>query len=380
MTPWEVALQITKFIALAIAAASGVYATIADTRDKESGELKPAGRVVLTCVILSLVVGLTSQALDTKSTIDKLKNEASEKKTAADREEAQRRIDEAARTEQMTQLQSILGTAQDASAQSKASATQSATAVQGLSAITAAQSIGLEKSWRQERPFGQWKAELTVKGVHLHLDDDWVWIERILAYSRQPDVSPDVSNNLLVIMPGMDIYPSHDRDEDIRELWGSSQVSFAEPRDPYQYGVNPKLLGFYLELTSPGIIVAHINDDKNAVTSFDLRFMVFSCKQEVGTPNIRNWIDLYGREMTLDLYGELAAAENIYFSLYYEDTNDSHKLTYACERCGHATVDTSIILTEKELGEFPSDYKALFPSEFKKIEDRMRTARLGAAK
>jgi hypothetical protein len=132
MTPWEVGLQITKFIALAVSAASGVYATIADTRDKESGELTRPGRVVFACVILSLVVGLTIQSLDTKSTIDKLKTAAIQKKTAADKEEAQRRTDDAARAAQMTQLQNILGTAQDASAQSKASARQSATAVQGL--------------------------------------------------------------------------------------------------------------------------------------------------------------------------------------------------------------------------------------------------------
>src|ERR1019366_6923524 len=109
MTPWEVALQITKFIALAVSGASGIYATVADTRDKESGELTRAGRVVFACVILSLVVGFTIQALDTKSTMVKLQNEAIEKKTAADKEEALRRIDDGARAAQMTQLQNILG-------------------------------------------------------------------------------------------------------------------------------------------------------------------------------------------------------------------------------------------------------------------------------
>jgi hypothetical protein len=376
MTPWEVALQITKFIALAISAASGIYATIADTRDKESGKLTRAGRAVFACVILSLVVGLTIQALDTKSTIDKLKKEAIEKKAAADKEEAQRRIDEAARTTQMKQLQTILGTAKDASKQSKASATQSATAVQRLGAITAAQSIGLEHSWRQQRPFGQWKARLSVKGVRL---DDVAWTKRILTYSRQPYVMP--IHNLLVISPRLDIYPSPDRDDYISELRVPSRVSFGDPLDPvrYPHGEDPNIMGFDLEPIPAEFISAHINDDKTAVTGFDLQNMEFNCKKRVGKPFIMNWVDLYGREMTLGLEGELARAESIYFSLYYEDTNESHKLTYTCEHCGLATKGTSIrtILTEKELGGFPSDYKTLFPSEFEKIENRMRTARLG---
>lgn len=370
MTPWEVALQITKFIALAVSAASGVYATIADTRDKESGKLTRAGRVVFECVILSLVVGLTIQALDTKSTIDKLKNEAIEKKTAADKEEAKRRIDADARAAQMNQLQSILETAKDASKQSKASATQSATAVQGLGAITAGQSIGLEKSWRQERPFGQWKARLTVWGVHL---GDTEWIKRILAYSHQPYVMP--IHNLLVFST---------EDIPLPEFSARSRVWFGDPLDPIRYPHgDPNILGFDLEPTLPKLISAHINEDKTGVTSFDLPVMEVDCKQRVGIPIIRNWIDLYGREMTLDLDDKLAVADIISFYLYYEDTNESHKLTYTCEHCGHATKGSTLIrtiLTERELGAFPSDYKTLFPSEFKEIENRMRRAGLDTAK
>jgi hypothetical protein len=242
------------------------------------------------------------------------------------------------------------------------------------------QSIGLEKSWRQERPFGKWKARLSVKGTHLN---DKEWDKRILAYSHQPDVMP--IRNLLVISPRLDIYPSPDRDDYITELLVPSRVSFAEPLDPvrYPHGEDPDVLGFDLEPTPPEFISAHINDDKTAITSFDLQNMVFNCEQRVGTPIIRNWIDLYGREMTLSLVGELGAAESIYFSLYYDDTNDSHKLTYTCEHCGHATkgiTSISTILTDKELGLFPPDYKTLFPSEFEKIENRMRTARIGDAK
>ena len=74
----------------------------------------------------------------------------------------------------------------------------------------------------------------------------------------------------------------------------------------------------------------------------------------------------------------LAAADYIDFTLYYEDTNDPHRLVYEFRNCAHgldAKAHRSIkrTLTERELGPFPSDYNMLFPSEFRKIETRMKS-------
>ena len=83
--------------------------------------------------------------------------------------------------------------------------------------------------------------------------------------------------------------------------------------------------------------------------------------------------------MDLELQGNLAAAQDLSFVLYYEDTNDPHKLVYSCEHCkanivqGGCQGTIRTMLTQKELGSFPSDYKTSFPAEFEKIEERMKT-------
>ena len=104
--------------------------------------------------------------------------------------------------------------------------------------------------------------------------------------------------------------------------------------------------------------------------------MDLDAQQLAGTSGISNWVDFYGREMVmLPATALMRKSETTSLSFRYFDTIEPHRLQYGC-KTGSPSCEVSLtsVLTEKELGPFPQDYRNLFPEEFRKIQDRITSA------
>jgi hypothetical protein len=389
MTPWEVALQILKFVALGVSAASGWYATLHDTKDKETGKLTKAGRVVFRCLILSSVVAIATQSLDSKNTMDKIAKDQSDKEAAVKKDQADRRAADEVRAKQFSQLQRILDTAQLASSSSEQAAQQSNEAVSSLHAVTEVQRRSLEATWRLQRPFGSWQAFTLISGIPFdgttaHVPILRHWIERVLARAKEPGAL-DRSNGfdrfgLLKIRDTDPLFPSWSED-------------FYDP--PFRHDmsvvfrVNPRVKAIPLRFTKadlilelhPRDVVLSVNVDTSRWQINDLTAeTTYDVAQQEASTELSNWIDMYGCQVIVFPNGFLQKAEMFTLSLSYKNTINPRGFSQVWVKSNREEYRDGItsffsfsqILTEKELGLFPSDYKRLFPNEFHKFHNRLR--------
>ena len=374
MTSGEIALQILKFVALGVSTASGWYATLSDTRDKTSGKLTRAGRIVFTCLILSSVVALLSQTLETKNTSDKAAQEKQEKQDADDKENAREKAAEDARIDELTRLSTILGTAEEASTNSQAAAKQSAEAVSRLARVIDHEELAKENTWRAQRPFGTWLAGLQIYSIPvMHFEKQWA-VNTLDEWKNSHNTLPE--NGQITIDKSYEYtqdYCDSKTPKDNAFLNCFSVRFQLSPSSTYS-------LDFYPQHART---IIHFDHD-GAPTSVDIGPSYASIQRHVSA-EVTNWVDLYGSIMTFSMFGPAARGYMGDLDIVYKDTIAPHGLSFDCE--GHCknrlfSGDTKeplrmmqTFLTDDNLGAIPSDYKTLFPKGTEAIRARIQEAR-----
>jgi hypothetical protein len=385
MTPWEIALQVLKFVSLGVSTASGWYATLSDTRDKDSHKLTRAGRVVFTCLIASSVIALLSQTLETKNTIDKMAKDDHEKQQATAEERRKEKEAAAARSDQLDRLSRILETADKASASSETSAKQSAVAVARLSNVIDAEDVAKENTWRVQRPFGTWQADLTISGIPI-TESEKAWVNNALKQWKQENHAS---------LTRYDHPQIRERFENKPEDWNSGKVKS-------NVFVNLLDVGFH-SAAEPMAILPHYNvrfypeyaetnlqlDQGTNVTSVDISVRYKGVQKSISTL-INNWVDLYGSWATVDIFGPMSRGQTSLVLLSYWDTITPRSLTFSSGKYfldkldekysldtpdEHRTGPHRIIaneLTEEHLGIIPEDYQKLFPMQTAAIRARIQ--------
>jgi hypothetical protein len=375
MTPWEMALQVLKFFSLGVSTASGWYATLNDTREKESGKLTRAGRVVLYRLVISSVIAVLSQSLETKSTIDKLRQDRRDKEEADLKETLTRQ-------DQLNRLDRIIGTAEKASASSQTSAEQSGVAVSRLAKVIDDEDTIRENAWRQARPFGTWETSFGISNISI-TDFEREGIARLIKVLEEKQHLSPQPDQTRVIETDYQNTPDE---------WDSGKVSdnvFVQAVAVWFYRTLPDFRNEEHEY-----VITFYPQHAKTTPHFDQSLHVKSVDIDVsykGVPTklsgeITNWMDLYGSRMQLWIYGpasrgEIPRYENVFF--YYQDTIAPRELTFYCDRrcnnelsapqSGAASRTMTHVLDEDELGDVPADYEALFPKRAAAIRAAERT-------
>lgn len=359
MTPWEIALQILKFLSLGVSTASGWYATLSDTREKDPPhKLTRAGRIVFRCLIISSVVALVSQILETTNTLDKLAKDKHEKEVAAAEDSRKRK-------EQLDRLDTIIGTAEKASSNSEASAKQSGVAVNRLATVIDNEEVAKENTWREQRPFGSWFANLSIHGISVRNSEN-TWVKKALQRWEQEQHAQAHYGDTPTIE---DVYTEEDSSD-------SEKNVFVHPFKVLFYRTswdnNPDYaLNLYPRHASTEF---HFDQAMN-VTSVNLAVQLKGV-ETTRTERVTNWIDLFGGQMEVFLVGP-GVDGDIDLDIGYEDTIAPHVINFVCDdSCETQELgdDKTMahMLTESNLGSFPEDYQKLFPSRLPAIEARIR--------
>lgn len=290
--------------------ASGWYATLNETLDKSTTppKLTRAGRVVFVCLIASSVVALLSQAFETKSTVDRLKQDKQDKE-AANAEESQRR------QEQLDRLDKINRRADEASHNSETSAKQSGVAVNRLAKVIDDEELAKENTWRAQRPFGSWEAEVRITNIPI-TDLELPSIAKFLKESQRKR-DPHYDENTIQITRQYDDKPE-ERREGINADYGLAGPLdiFFVPSEPgakrFARGKPDFRNASYFQLLFyPKLLTMSVQCDEamKPVSVLELAISYTGFQRKV-TPEISNWMDLYGVSMeavitNLASYGHL---------------------------------------------------------------------------
>jgi hypothetical protein len=386
MSRFEITIQILKYLAIAVSFASGLYGTLYTTKEKIGGgitysqqarrvfrgsrrkrrgateRLNRAGKIVLGCLIASTLIAVLTQSIETKIGADKA--------TQAKKD----------RDEQATQLATTVASANDASDKSDSAAKSSLKAVDDLRSVKEAQTATLEATWRMQRPFGKWVATSYIHNIRPgESKDDKEWVKWALdraESTHKSGVSATWRHSSSHSSDDIGLVPRWAKD-------GVIALAFTpEPRS------RPRFFSFLDDYTSGadlvlrlkpegGTVYAEIDRSAKKITSVKLR-TVYAVEQTQAKPLLSNWIDLYGSEVMVAFSKPLGDSDGVHLTLSYQDTINPHNLNQVWHATDRETLDQNgltyyaTILTENELGQFPDDYKRLFPDKVKLIEERLK--------
>lgn len=354
----QLGIQLLKYLAIAVSTASGVWATFFETKDPVTKKLTPQGRNIFGCLVVSSVVALLSQGLETQDAIVK----------ARDAEKARDRQD--------VQFQAILsaalaaGTSATFATSHASQAERSAlSAVESLTLLSASQRESLEHLWRLQHQFGHWEGKVTAT---LHLPNTPVfvdWQQRLVKARPSREYS-------LVILPGETLYP----DEKTLRPFLASFVLVAFDRNPRRTANGElALLGdngdLALALNMDSTVLKVTYDRDGAVASVNAE-VTYRVRTQSTNNQLNNWIDLYGSEVSVTVPFGVTKGDRLIIELSYTGPIENNQI-YIRQTIGENS-SVSFVLGEKDLGTFPSDYLEMFPDfqASRRITALRRTSRL----
>lgn len=243
-------------------------------------------------------------------------------------------------------------------------------------------------TWRQQRPFGTWKARdlfsIPLSNVVLRQYGDW--LHRVIEAERHSDETMLRRHGFILIEGESDLKPQQYTEAQAYSLFNipSSIVRLRHDRSqlsPSTYLIPSTTNGeIHLQL-KPYRLDITIQVDKNTLEPKNLSFYLESTARLYGGDGtVNNWLDLYGGEVIVEINDYLPEdSELLSFSIGYEDTAWPRTLTLDCDpiyrRLISKKADSEDIayynfLGVKQLGLIPNGYPGQLPPGYDPREYR----------